>query len=139
MMRILLIYPYCTQASDHRWYPVEPLGVLYLASYLRAELPNFGSRFEVKILPEHVPDLQNVLALRILQCVQNNGDFDDAFHVQDIGVDEVGKLLAAKGEGLGAEEPAIPVSAQPVHSDKGHAPTVLLKLDAHGGRKFDKL
>lgn len=47
-MKILLIFPYKTGDNTTRWYPVEPLGILSLATYINKEM--FGKGIEVRIL-----------------------------------------------------------------------------------------
>jgi len=49
--KVLLIYPYnTTRESDIRWYPTEPLGVLYVASYLSEQAQRQGLPVQIKIL-----------------------------------------------------------------------------------------
>lgn len=49
--KVLLIYPYHTShESDIRWYPAEPLGLLYIASYLSEQAQRQGMPVQIKII-----------------------------------------------------------------------------------------
>jgi len=54
MYRVLLLYPYSTQKNDGRWYPSEPLGLLYIATYLNSALRDKGANVSLKILDTHM-------------------------------------------------------------------------------------
>ena len=49
-MRVLLIHPYITLTEPKRQYPAEPLGLLYLATYLRDQAQKTGCAIDVRIL-----------------------------------------------------------------------------------------
>ena len=51
MFKVLLIYPYHTSREiNTRWYPAEPLGLLYIASYLSERAQQHGVPMQIKIL-----------------------------------------------------------------------------------------
>jgi radical SAM superfamily enzyme YgiQ (UPF0313 family) len=51
MFKVLLIYPYNTsRETNTRWYPAEPLGLLYIASYLSEWAQQHGVPMQIKIL-----------------------------------------------------------------------------------------
>jgi len=50
MFKILLIHPYLTHQRDKREYPVEPLGLLSLATYLNREIKGKSLDIQTKIL-----------------------------------------------------------------------------------------
>jgi len=54
MYRILLVYPYSTQNTDDRWYPAEPLGLLYVGTYLNRVIREMSLNVELKILDTHM-------------------------------------------------------------------------------------
>ena len=47
--KVLLVFPYTTQRRNHRWHPVEPLGLLSLATYARDRLSD-RIPLEIRIL-----------------------------------------------------------------------------------------
>jgi len=50
MLKILLINPYCTSNKNERKYPLEPLGLLSLSTYIKKEIEKNSLDIEIKIL-----------------------------------------------------------------------------------------